>query len=589
MASPLIHFEASGRMRRIVSGLLLLVGANLFSQAPKVENVWFEQRTDGTLLVDIYYDLTAAGGIAPEISLAASDDNGVTWDLTCESLSGDIGDNIPPGANKHIVWNFYADQPNRSGSDYRFRITADQEICGATITEDFILTEDLDCRNMQDGAIKIIADDVTLDMGGHTLSGGWRQENVAGIFIQNSNRITIRNGIVDHGFAWGIGIDHSDSVTIEDMVIRDLQFADGDTFVMGVATGESHGVIVRDCQFEYLDVHHKESVVFGNNSTFTVDNIEVKGGSVGVNISGMDISSTGTVTNSRFYVGRLCGVLVHQTTDAVIKNNLFEGCGGVYVDPYLPGLISGLVIEQNLIKDGTESAGVHLRGGTFTTIRSNEILNNYQGIILDKSIECYHYGYEDENCFFSTDNLIENNIVLGNYIDLEHHDSCSGNRWINNTYETAIGMEIYQVGPATAKDGLAEVDSLAKSLITDAELIEVAAAEVDTFGQHYTWIYNYRSESRQQYYQFWYHDGRPIFRDTIYNPWFDHSNPIIDPWIDSDSAIVIADAMGGKDFRSQHELLSIEMGMLNTHWLYWGIHYIAADTAFSVEFDALLK
>lgn len=54
--------------------------------------------------------------------------------------------------------------------------------------------------------------------------------------------------------------------------------------------------------------------------------------------------------------------------------------------------------------------------------------------------------------------------------------------------------------------------------------------------------------------QFWYQEGRAIFRDTIDQPWFEDTNTITGPWIDSDSAIVIADAMGGKDFRSQHLL-----------------------------------
>ena len=40
-------------------------------------------------------------------------------------MSGDTGKGVIPGTNKHIVWDFYADNPNVSGSGYRVRIIAD--------------------------------------------------------------------------------------------------------------------------------------------------------------------------------------------------------------------------------------------------------------------------------------------------------------------------------------------------------------------------------------------------------------------------------------------------------------------------------
>ena len=94
---------------------------------PEVNNVRFEQRTDGTLWVDIYYDVTDADGDTMDVFLQASANHGQTWDLPCTALSGDIGNGILSGKDKHIIWDFYADNPNVSGDAYRVRVTAEDD------------------------------------------------------------------------------------------------------------------------------------------------------------------------------------------------------------------------------------------------------------------------------------------------------------------------------------------------------------------------------------------------------------------------------------------------------------------------------
>jgi hypothetical protein len=109
-------------------GIMLILSTALFAQAPLVENVRFEQRTDGTLLVDIYYDVSDVDSDRLKITIEASDDDGATWTLPCTSLFGDVGTGISPGTDKHVVWDFYADNPNTSSDSYRIRVTADDEI-----------------------------------------------------------------------------------------------------------------------------------------------------------------------------------------------------------------------------------------------------------------------------------------------------------------------------------------------------------------------------------------------------------------------------------------------------------------------------
>ena len=108
----------------ILLSVLLKTGA----QEPVVENVRFEQRTDGSLLVDIWYDVSTAGGLPLIIKVDASDDHGASWNLPCSSVTGDVGDSIIAGQDKHVVWDFFADHPNTSGTDYRIRVSADDHV-----------------------------------------------------------------------------------------------------------------------------------------------------------------------------------------------------------------------------------------------------------------------------------------------------------------------------------------------------------------------------------------------------------------------------------------------------------------------------
>jgi len=111
-------------MRQWIIGILLTVCSALFAGSPVVENVRFSQRTDGSLLVDIYYDVTDEDGDLLEITIEASDDHGATWVLPCASLTGDAGEGVTPGVDKHAVWDFHADNPGVSGDGYRVRVIA---------------------------------------------------------------------------------------------------------------------------------------------------------------------------------------------------------------------------------------------------------------------------------------------------------------------------------------------------------------------------------------------------------------------------------------------------------------------------------
>jgi formylglycine-generating enzyme required for sulfatase activity len=103
---------------------LCFSGVVLANSSPTVTNVTASQRTDGSGIVDIAYNLSAVGSCT--VSLQVSNDGGSTWTVPASAgaLSGDVGENINPG-NRHIVWNSKADLPGVFGSNYRIKIVAD--------------------------------------------------------------------------------------------------------------------------------------------------------------------------------------------------------------------------------------------------------------------------------------------------------------------------------------------------------------------------------------------------------------------------------------------------------------------------------
>jgi len=91
---------------------------------PVVSNVIASQRTDGSKLVDIYYNLADADGNLCTVTLLASDDGGATWTVPIAVLTGAVGGGVTPGTGRHIVWDSAADLPDAYGTNYKVRVCA---------------------------------------------------------------------------------------------------------------------------------------------------------------------------------------------------------------------------------------------------------------------------------------------------------------------------------------------------------------------------------------------------------------------------------------------------------------------------------
>jgi formylglycine-generating enzyme required for sulfatase activity len=107
--------------------LLLLAAFALAVTAPVVTNVTMVQRTDGSKLVDISYDLSDAENDNCTISILVSTDGGSSYTITptAANLSGDIGAGITVGIGKHIIWNIGAESYTIDLSTYRAKVLAE--------------------------------------------------------------------------------------------------------------------------------------------------------------------------------------------------------------------------------------------------------------------------------------------------------------------------------------------------------------------------------------------------------------------------------------------------------------------------------
>ena len=90
--------------------------------ADSVENVRFTVTEDDKFVIT--YDLNGSGDCA--VTLSVSQDGGQEFGIKPRSVSGDVGDRVPAGKGKRVVWDVFKDLQRLQG-DIAFLVTADQK------------------------------------------------------------------------------------------------------------------------------------------------------------------------------------------------------------------------------------------------------------------------------------------------------------------------------------------------------------------------------------------------------------------------------------------------------------------------------
>jgi len=305
--------------------------------------------------------------------------------------------------------------------------------CFQTVETDAVLAHDLVCEvhDLARAAIEIVASNVTVDLGGHALFGYPVGE--LGIRAEGVDGVTVKNGTID-GFRIGLTFAEGSDVTAEDLTIRNLEIEDPDVWVIGVWLNDCQDVVVRNATFEFLHSYHK-SAVEAWASDFTVDTIASNGGALGVEIN---FSSYGSVVNSRFLGASIAGVLIEGSDGARIADNEFvRNEFGIAATGPRREPISGLTVEANSIENG--SIGISFGAISESTVRDNIVRGHSRGISLEPS---HCQDPPGPECQYSSGNVITGNTVLGNIVDLYHHETCVPNTWERNFCRTTEGDEI---------------------------------------------------------------------------------------------------------------------------------------------------
>ena len=109
-------------MNRII--FILTLSAFLFSQQAEVTNIQAAQRTDGSQIVDITYDLSEDAVFAVfTITVEVSLDGGVSF-AGIENAEGDLGEAIAPGIGKSITWDFGQQFTDTYSNQVQYKINA---------------------------------------------------------------------------------------------------------------------------------------------------------------------------------------------------------------------------------------------------------------------------------------------------------------------------------------------------------------------------------------------------------------------------------------------------------------------------------
>lgn len=124
----MLSLRSKALLRIVIFSLLAwscktLSGGSGKTDPPRVTNVHYTQIQDSVI---IYYNLIShAPNERYRVHLYLSMDGGKNFNLTPQSVSGDVGADILPGNQRRIVWNVLKDYPDGiNGKSYQFLIRA---------------------------------------------------------------------------------------------------------------------------------------------------------------------------------------------------------------------------------------------------------------------------------------------------------------------------------------------------------------------------------------------------------------------------------------------------------------------------------
>jgi parallel beta-helix repeat protein len=191
-------------------------------------------------------------------------------------------------------------------------IHADAVSCGDVITSNTTLTADLYC-NSGYTALEIAADNITLDLNGHTLSG---TRDLVGISVYGKNKVQIKgNGGGLKGFWAGINSNESNQLRVNGTTFYDLD--------AGVIISAGSEGLVENNDFIYMGgqgVFIANFIAGKQANNNTVTNNEFYQSNTGIYICGDD-SDKNILTKNLIWLSQDRGIHLVRSDHNILQDN----------------------------------------------------------------------------------------------------------------------------------------------------------------------------------------------------------------------------------------------------------------------------
>jgi uncharacterized protein (TIGR02145 family) len=106
-----------------ISAIMVVIAGYSLAQTGSVTVTSAQQRTDGSGLVDVYFNLSGPGDFYFMNMRVSFDVGSIYYPISRNSISGDIGP-ISPGSNKHLVWDPLQEHPGRYSPQTKLMVIA---------------------------------------------------------------------------------------------------------------------------------------------------------------------------------------------------------------------------------------------------------------------------------------------------------------------------------------------------------------------------------------------------------------------------------------------------------------------------------
>ncbi len=350
---------------------------------------------------------------------------------TGETVATDAGEGFATQAEARLVLQTLL------GGGYDGPIVSEATItCGQEITEDVTLESDLVCTSGP--ALVIAADNITVDLGGFTVSGeGPEAATAPGIVFRNVKGCTLQKGTVT-GFGAGVAVNGGSNNVVQNVACRDNLGSQGSDFGDGIVVNDSSGnriegnTVARNGPFSGI------SLVGACSENEISRNVIVDTmfpGDPGASRQAMGIRVEGPAADNNTIVGN---TVTGSGADgiAVLSTCLNPDAGCAGTPPNEGNVITANMSHGNGISgrgDGIHLPCVHQPvAASHTTITDNATNDNAtHGICID--------AVGDSNPG-PTENRISGNIAHGNGefdgFDGNTDPGCDSNVWENNDFGT---------------------------------------------------------------------------------------------------------------------------------------------------------